>query len=60
MPKDSVRSVTVMTRQEGQRSDAYEFVAKLGGALQETDETSLWLELLREDCGIQATENLER
>ena len=33
------------------RSDA-EFVSKLGGALQEADETQLWLELLREDCGI--------
>lgn len=33
------------------RSDA-EFVSKLGGALQEADETQLWLELLREECGI--------
>jgi four helix bundle protein len=35
------------------RSDA-EFTAKLGGALQEADETALWLELLREDCGVDA------
>ena len=34
------------------RSDA-EFVAKLGGALQETDESQLWLELLREECRIE-------
>ncbi|TAE91633.1 MAG: four helix bundle protein [Verrucomicrobia bacterium] len=34
------------------RSDA-EFVSKLGGALQEADESQLWLELLREECGIQ-------
>lgn len=34
------------------RSDA-EFVSKIGAALQEADETNLWLELLREDCGIQ-------
>ena len=33
------------------RSDA-EFISKLGGALQEADETQLWLELLREECGI--------
>ena len=34
------------------RSDD-EFVSKLGGALQEADESSLWLELLREECGIE-------
>ena len=36
------------------RSDE-EFVSKLGGALQEADESALWLELLREDCGIEAS-----
>jgi four helix bundle protein len=35
------------------RSDE-EFVSKLGGALQEADESQLWLELLREECGINA------
>ena len=35
------------------RSDA-EFVSKLGGALQEADESQLWLELLREECTIEA------
>ena len=35
------------------RSDA-EFVSKLGGAIQEVDETQLWLELLREECGVSA------
>ena len=34
------------------RSDD-EFVSKLGGALQEADESLLWLELLREQCGIE-------
>ena len=34
------------------RSDA-EFCSKLDGALQECDESQLWLELLHEDCGIQ-------
>jgi four helix bundle protein len=33
------------------RSDA-EFCSKIDGLLQEADESSLWLELLREDCGI--------
>ena len=34
------------------RSDD-EFVSKLGGVLQEADESQLWLELLREECGIE-------
>ena len=34
------------------RSDE-EFVSKLGGALQEADESQLWLELLREECHIE-------
>jgi four helix bundle protein len=34
------------------RSDA-EFASKLDGLLQEADESQLWLELLRDDCGIQ-------
>lgn len=34
------------------RSDD-EFVSKLGGALQEADESLLWLELLREECGVE-------
>ena len=33
------------------RSDD-EFVSKLGGALQEADGSQLWLELLREECGV--------
>jgi four helix bundle protein len=32
-----------------------EFMSKLGGALQEADETQLWLELLREECGIDCS-----
>jgi four helix bundle protein len=34
------------------RSDA-EFCSKLDGLLQEADESSLWIELLRDDCGIR-------
>ncbi len=33
------------------RSDA-EFCSKLGGLLQEADESQLWLELLAEECGV--------
>jgi len=35
--------------------DQAEFMSKLGGALQEADETQLWLELLREGCGIDCS-----
>jgi len=34
------------------RSDA-EFCSKLEGALQEGDESQLWLELIRDDCAIR-------
>ncbi len=37
------------------RSDA-EFCSKLNGALQEADESQLWLELFRDDCGVTANE----
>jgi four helix bundle protein len=42
------------------RSDA-EFISKLGGAIQEADESALWLELLREECSIDPalTKSLE-
>lgn len=36
------------------RSDA-EFCSKLGGANQEADEAQMWLELLREETGIDAS-----
>lgn len=37
------------------RSDA-EFCSKLDGLLQEADESELWLDLLKEDCGIAVPE----
>ncbi len=37
------------------RSDA-EFCSKPDAALQEADESALWLELLRDDCGIRTEE----
>ncbi len=50
----SATSVAAHVREASRaRSDA-EFTSKLGGALQETDESQLWLELLREECNIQA------
>src|SRR6266481_9013624 len=46
-------SVAAHTREASRaRSDA-EFCSKLDGALQEADESQLWIELLREDCGIR-------
>jgi four helix bundle protein len=45
-------SVAAHTREASRaRSDA-EFTSKIDGALQEADESELWIELLKEDCGI--------
>ena len=44
-------SVAAHVREASRARSNPEFVSKLGGALQEADETILWLELLREDCG---------
>src|SRR5438270_12835988 len=46
-------SVAAHTREASRaRSDA-EFCSKIDGALQEADESQLWIELLSEDCGIK-------
>ena len=45
-------SVAAHVREASRARSEDEFVSKLGGALQETDESLLWLELLHEDCGI--------
>ncbi len=45
-------SVAAHVREASRARSDDEFVSKLGGALQEADETQLWLELLREDCRI--------
>jgi four helix bundle protein len=45
-------SVAAHTREASRARSNEEFVSKLGGALQEADETQMWLELLREECGI--------
>jgi four helix bundle protein len=54
-------SVAAHVREASRARSEDEFVAKLGGALQEADESALWLELLREECGIDPnlTEGLE-
>jgi four helix bundle protein len=51
-------SVAAHTREASRARSDYEFVSKLGGALQEADESQLWQELLREDCGIAAPDSL--
>jgi len=55
-------SVAAHVREANRARSSAEFVAKLGGACQEADETQLWLELLREDCGVDAenTQPLEK
>lgn len=47
-------SVAAHVREASRARSKDEFVSKLGGALQEADESALWLELLREECGIEA------
>src|ERR1035438_517592 len=51
-------SVAAHTREASRARSEEEFVSKLGGALQEADESALWLELLREECGIASTDTL--
>lgn len=54
-------SVASQVREASRARSSAEFVSKLGGAAQEADESALWLELLREECGIDAalTKELE-
>jgi four helix bundle protein len=47
-------SVAAHVREASRARSDEEFVSKLGGALQEADESALCLELLREECGIEA------
>lgn len=58
----SATSVAAHVREASRARSADEFASKLGGALQEADETQLWLELLRETCGVklQLTQPLEK
>jgi four helix bundle protein len=45
-------SVAAHVREASRARSDDEFVSKLGGALQEADESALWLELLREECAV--------
>jgi len=45
-------SVAAHVREASRARSDEEFVSKLGGALQEADESQLWLELLREECAV--------
>ncbi len=45
-------SVAAHVREASRARSDEEFVSKLGGALQEADESQFWLELLREECGL--------
>ena len=51
-------SVAAHVREASRARSDEEFVSKLRGALQEADESALWLELLREDCGIAPSDTL--
>ena len=46
-------SVAAHAREASRARSDSEFIPKLDGLLQEADESQLWLELLRDDCGIQ-------
>src|SRR5882757_9850231 len=45
-------SVAAHSREASRARSDSEFCSKLDGLLQEADESHLWLELLRDDCGI--------
>ena len=51
--KPAVKIISRAEEASRARSDA-EFCSKLDGLLQEADESELWLELLRDDCGIRS------
>src|SRR2546426_7755725 len=46
-------SVAAHAREASRARSDSEFCSKLDGLLQEADESQLWIELLRDDCGIQ-------
>jgi four helix bundle protein len=49
-------SVAAHAREASRARSESEFCSKLDGLLQEADESQLWLELLRDDCGIHGKE----
>src|SRR5258706_5847458 len=51
-------SVAAHVREASRARSDEEFVSKLGGALQEADESQMWLELLREECRLASADTL--
>jgi four helix bundle protein len=49
-------SVAAHAREASRARSDSEFCSKLDGLLQEADESSLWIELLRDDCGVHGEE----
>ena len=49
-------SVASNFREASRARTTAEFVSKLDTCIQEADESELWLELLRDDCGIDGPE----
>ncbi len=54
-------SVAANYREASRARSSAEFISKIEICVQEADETQLWLELLRDDCGIksQSLESLD-
>jgi len=52
-------SVAAHAREASRARSEAEFCSKVDGLLQEADESQLWLELLRDDCGISG-DSIER
>ena len=50
----SATSVAAQYREASRARSPEEFIAKIEACVQEADESQLWLELLRDDCGIAA------
>jgi four helix bundle protein len=46
-------SVAAHAREGSRARSESEFCSKIDGLLQEADESQLWIELLRDDCGIR-------
>jgi four helix bundle protein len=55
----SVTSVAAHVREASRARSDQEFTSKLGGALQECDESLLWLELLREECHVGSVDFIQ-
>jgi four helix bundle protein len=52
-------SVAAHAREASRSRSEAEFCSKIDGLLQEADESQLWLELLREDCGIETRQIID-